>query len=98
MPVWPNWKCTLHQAGKTSARQLPCLSLSLSLSLSLCGMERQSICLTRVHVQTRQEEADFEEGEEAGAGPADDGGEKSAGKFPWSGTDRDYDYEELLGE
>ncbi len=48
--------------------------------------------------QARQEE-DFEEGEEGAAGAAgEEGGDKAAGgKFPWSGTDRDYDYEELLG-
>ena len=35
----------------------------------------------------------------AAAGPANDGEEvSSTGKFPWSATDRDYDYEELLGE
>lgn len=49
--------------------------------------------------QARQEE-DFEEGEEGTAGAAgEEGGDKATGgKFPWSGTDRDYDYEELLGE
>jgi hypothetical protein len=48
--------------------------------------------------QTRAEAGDFEEGEEGAAGPADDGQELAAGKFPWSGTDREYDYEELLGK
>ncbi|KAG2496630.1 hypothetical protein HYH03_005451 [Edaphochlamys debaryana] len=62
------------------------MELSLDLDLSKKKKKKK---------KTRAEE-DFEEGEEGAAGPADDGQEKAAGKFPWSGTDREYDYEELL--
>ncbi|KAG2438733.1 hypothetical protein HXX76_005278 [Chlamydomonas incerta] len=83
----------LGEGGEASAAPAPGpeadegMEMSLDLDLSKKKKKKK---------KTRQEEADFEEGDEAGAGPADDGGEKSAGKFPWSGTDRDYDYEELL--
>lgn len=49
-------------------------------------------------LQARQEDADFEEGDDAAVGPADDSQEKSLGKHPWSGSEREYDYEELLGK
>jgi hypothetical protein len=57
-----------------------------------------------VRPQSRKEEADAEEGEgeEAGAagaaGAAEEVAETKAGNFPWSGSEREYTYEELLGE
>ncbi|EFJ51608.1 eukaryotic translation initiation factor 2 beta [Volvox carteri f. nagariensis] len=63
------------------------MEMSLDLDLSKKKKKKK---------KNRQEEADFEEGEEGAVGPADDGQEKSVGKFPWSGSDREYDYEELL--
>lgn len=64
------------------------MEMSLDLDLSKKKKKKK---------KARQEE-DFEEGEEGTAGAAgEEGGDKATGgKFPWSGTDRDYDYEELL--
>ncbi|KXZ51263.1 hypothetical protein GPECTOR_13g750 [Gonium pectorale] len=82
----------LDEGAEASAAPAPApdagdgMEMSLDLDLSKKKKKKK---------KTRQEE-DVEEGDEAGAGPADDGQEKAAGKFPWSGTDRDYDYEELL--
>ncbi|GIL62764.1 hypothetical protein Vafri_16940 [Volvox africanus] len=63
------------------------MEMSLDLDLSKKRKKKK---------KERQEDANFEEGEEGAVGPADDGLEKSVGKFPWSASDREYDYEELL--
>lgn len=62
----------------------------LSLDLNLKKKKKKK--------KTRKEEFDLEdEAEDAGDVGASEGAEmKKAGNFPWSGTDREYTYEELL--
>lgn len=47
------------------------------------------------HLQSRKDE--FDEGDEGEEAAADGQTESKTGNFPWSGSDRDYSYEELLG-
>ncbi|PNH02420.1 Eukaryotic translation initiation factor 2 subunit beta [Tetrabaena socialis] len=65
------------------------MELSLDLDLSKKKKKKK---------KTRADEGEVEEGDEGAAAPAEEGQEKSSGKYPWSGVDREYDYEELLGE
>lgn len=56
--------------------------------------------LTYVHpLQTRNDEFDLDDDPEAAAEAAErEEGTAAGGKFSWSNTDREYTYEELLGE
>lgn len=58
--------------------------------------EKQSIN----HPQSRKDEFDLDDDPEAAAEAAERGDEGAAagGKFAWSNTDREYTYDELLGE
>lgn len=49
--------------------------------------------------QARKEELEFEEeGAEEGLAAGEDEEKSKVGSYPWSGSDREYTHEELLGE
>lgn len=64
-----------------------------ALHLSCMRIDRPS-CL-----QSRKDEFDLDDDPEAAAEAAErDEGAAAGGKFSWSNTDREYTYDELLGE
>jgi translation initiation factor 2 subunit 2 len=75
------------EAASSSAAPAEAEGEELSLDLSLKKKKKKKKTRT-----TEFDEAD--EGEEGAAG--EDGESKATGNFPWSGSDRDYTYDELL--
>ena len=56
-------------------------------------------CAAVLLPQSRKDEFDLDDDPEAAAEAAErDEGSAAGGKFSWSNTDREYTYEELLGE